>query len=306
MAVITYSGTADKILTGTSGKDRYVIDLALLADSRTRLKDADGSDTLRIIDTGGGWATRSFANTDDKLLWKGGNGGRIVIPLVDGVPEIEFLEWSTGVGSAVPRLQLTTDLKPESGGNIAIIGSRGADQIIVPDVGGAALGRSEVHAGGGADTVTASGTELTVVYGGSGGDLIITSGPAAGEFYGGRHDDVLWGCKGNDSLYGGRGKDDLFGAAGTDILKGGKGRDTLNGGAGADIFAFKGIKDEGVDTVSDFQDGVDVLQIKGGNFAGLEISQSRADTRITLSGGTEIVLLGIDQSQIDGMDFDFV
>jgi len=188
------------------------------------------------------------------------------------------------------------------------------------------LGRSEVHAGGGADTVTASGTELTVVYGGSGGDLIITSGPAAGEFYGGRHDDVLWGCKGNDSLYGGRGKDDLFGAAGTDILKGGKGRDTLNGGAGADIFAFKGIKDEGVDTVSDFQDGVDVLQIKGegvdtvsdfqdgvdvlqikgGNFAGLEISQSRADTRITLSGGTEIVLLGIDQSQIDGMDFDFV
>ena len=324
MAVITYSGTADKILTGTSGKDRYVIDLALLADHRTRLKDTGGGDTLRIIDTDGNWATRSFVNTGDKLLWKGGDGGRIVIPLLDGLPEIEFLEWSTGTGSAVPRLQLTTDLKPESGGNIAIIGSRGADQIIVPDAGGGALGRSEVHAGGGSDTVTASGTELTVVYGGGGGDLIITPGPAAGEFHGGRHDDVLWGCKGNDSLYGGPGKDDLFGAVGKDILKGGKGRDTLNGGdgrdtltgglgadtlsggAGADIFAFKDTRDEGLDTVADFQDGVDILQIRGGSFAGLEISQSGADTRIILSGGTVIVLLAIDQSLIDGADFDFV
>jgi len=323
VAVIAYSGSDNKVLNGTSGKDRFVVDLAQLADHRARLIDFGGADTLQIVDLGAEWATRSFMMVGDRLVWRGLDGGVIVIKLQAGLPQVEYLEWSSSTGSALHRLKLVTDLTPDTGGNIAILGTRGDDLIIVPDMGGDASGRSEVHGGGGADTITASGVEFSVVYGGGGNDLIVTPGPAAGEFHGGRHDDVLWGCAGDDRLFGDRGRDTLLGAAGDDLLKGGKGydtlnggagddvlrggkgRDTLTGGAGADVFVFGNAQKEGVDKITDFEDGVDVLRIKGSSFGALDISQEGIDTHIILPNGTEIILQGIEQSLIDSADFVF-
>jgi Ca2+-binding RTX toxin-like protein len=106
------------------------------------------------------------------------------------------------------------------------------------------------------DGVVAAGEQLEVK----------TKGLAAGHsalFNGSAEADgsfVFVGGDGNDTFIGGRNADTFKGGAGSDILEGGGGIDTLTGGAGADSFVFNSGKDSSVgaiDTITDFQDGVD-------------------------------------------------
>ena len=55
------------------------------------------------------------------------------------------------------------------------------------------------------------------------------------------------------------GADILRGEAGDDRLIDGKGVDVLTGGAGEDVFVF--IQDRRLDTVADFQDGLDQIDL---------------------------------------------
>lgn len=69
---------------------------------------------------------------------------------------------------------------------------------------------------------------------------------------------------GNDldnMITGNAGRNDLDGAIGEDTLSGGKGSDVLTGGTGADKFIFK--TGYGMDTITDFTIGEDVVDIKG-------------------------------------------
>ena len=72
-------------------------------------------------------------------------------------------------------------------------------------------------------------------------------------------DDSLQGGAGDDLLLAGAGNDVLDGGAGADILVDGAGADTLIGGAGADIFTLS--PDGQDDTISDFQRGLDALDL---------------------------------------------
>lgn len=78
---------------------------------------------------------------------------------------------------------------------------------------------------------------------------------------GGGGDDRLTGTGRDDLLAGYSGNDTLSGGAGDDLLVAGTGADRLTGGAGADTFVFTadGIRD----TVTDFELGVDQLDIGG-------------------------------------------
>ncbi|CAN7688430.1 calcium-binding protein [Rhizobium sp. LjRoot254] len=64
-----------------------------------------------------------------------------------------------------------------------------------------------------------------------------------------------------NTLTGNRGDNDLFGLAGTDTLDGGKGNDRLAGAEDADTFVFA--TRYGVDTITDFADGIDKIDLKG-------------------------------------------
>ncbi|SMP19216.1 calcium-binding protein [Shimia sagamensis] len=79
--------------------------------------------------------------------------------------------------------------------------------------------------------------------------------------YGARGTDQLYGGSGNDELYGGSDNDVLFGGTGKDILDGGDGNDTLTGGTGADVFQFRHW--DGNDTITDFKDDADTLELYG-------------------------------------------
>jgi len=118
---------------------------------------------------------------------------------------------------------------------------------------------------------TAAGDQINglagsdVLYGNAGNDTI-DGGDGNDIVYGGNDNDILNGGAGSDRLYGDAGNDVLFGDAGNDILYGGDGDDILNGGAGSDqLYGNAGIgtfvlaPGMGLDSIYNFQDGVDII-----------------------------------------------
>ncbi|MCU0546364.1 MAG: DUF4347 domain-containing protein [Oscillatoriaceae cyanobacterium Prado104] len=74
--------------------------------------------------------------------------------------------------------------------------------------------------------------------------------------------DTVYGGKGSDVLTGNSGGDILYGNRGTDSLIGGAGNDTLFGGKGSDRFVIA--TNSGIDTIGDFQAGIDLLVLDEG------------------------------------------
>jgi hypothetical protein len=122
-----------------------------------------------------------------------------------------------------------------------------------------------------------------VVYAGAGDDNI----------QGGNRNDDFYGEAGEDYLYGGAGNDRLYGGTGDDILSGSLGDDRLWGGEGADTFSFSprhGAISTGVDTIEDFEPGVDQIGFYGG-FHGLFWYPPGSETNyaeFTANAGTSI------------------
>jgi Ca2+-binding RTX toxin-like protein len=158
---------------------------------------------------------------------------------------------------------------------------------------------------------------------GGDGDDLAEGGTGADTLIGGLGDDVLYGDvlgqrngvgHASDRLFGGEGSDSLFGGGGNDILDGGEGQDMLTGDAGADRFVFNG--KWGFDIVADFEDGIDLLDLRGTgeSFATLsfELSDldsdgSTDDVLVKTSNGDlgEIAILNTQLAQITATDFIF-
>lgn len=114
---------------------------------------------------------------------------------------------------------------------------------------------------------------------------------------------------GGDHLRGGNGADILKGGMGADWLVAGKGADKLIGGAGLDHFVFNGSLKEGRNIIKDFNNDLDVIRIKGSEFAELEITSAGkggVNTKILLDTGTVVILKGVESDLITEADFDFI
>ncbi|NET25051.1 DUF6851 domain-containing protein [Okeania sp. SIO1I7] len=119
--------------------------------------------------------------------------------------------------------------------------------------------------------------------------------------YGNRGDDIIQGLDGNDLLYGSKGDDQLDGGIGDDIIGGQMGDDILSGGAGGDMFEFG--FGYGDNIITDFEDGIDIIGLKGGlTFEQLTISEIGNDTRIS-GNQLSIILQGVERSAIGIDDF---
>ena len=110
---------------------------------------------------------------------------------------------------------------------------------------------------------------------------------------------------GNDLILGLSGNDTLEGGSGGDTLTGGKGNDRLIGGSGADVFVFN--RGDGADVITDFVNGLDVLQIANGaeSFADVTVRDSGQNV-IILFANVQVTLLNLDHRWIDVSDFAFV
>ena len=185
-------------------------------------------------------------------------------------------------------------------------GGRGEDSL------SGARGADELYGNGGADALY-GGKGYDALYGGKGHDALY-GGKGYDALYGGKGDDDLFGNKGNDDLYGNRGEDilvggsgsdNLYGGSGADRLVGGKGDDFLTGGADADAFDFRG--EWGDDTIVDFQDGLDMIDLSSSklDFNDLTIQQSGTSVLIEDDNGNSITLLNATLSTISEDDFLF-
>ena len=114
-----------------------------------------------------------------------------------------------------------------------------------------------------------NGDRLTI-KGFGGNDRIDASGVTAKalalEFGGGDGNDTLIGGVGRDTLSGGNQNDILLGGKGGDFLDGGAGFDKMVGGKGADRFNFNDGLVDNLDTIADFQVGIDKIGLNAGFF----------------------------------------
>lgn len=116
------------------------------------------------------------------------------------------------------------------------------------------------------DRITTSQGDVVVSAGG--GDDWIVGGAGNSDLFGffglsgGDGNDTIFGGGGADRLFGDSGDDVLNGGSGNDFLIGGAGRDALTGEAGQDVFVFSRTTDTVGDTIVDFVDGSDRIDLR--------------------------------------------
>ncbi|GAA4182933.1 M10 family metallopeptidase [Shinella granuli] len=123
---------------------------------------------------------------------------------------------------------------------------------------------------------------------------------------GGSGNDTILGNQGKNHLIGNGGNDILRGAAGNDKLNGGTGNDMLTGGKGSDVFIFK--KGYGRDTITDFTNNVDDIDLRSYNFSSVskvlaKAEQVGSDVHIELGGNDLLILKRFNLSNLDKGDF---
>ena len=201
------------------------------------------------------------------------------------------------------------------------------DDILYGDEGNDTLagqaGSDELHGGGDNDRLWGGGGNDTL-FGNDDNDLLIShtgddelhggagNDTLAGQedddaLYGDAGDDRLYGGLGNDALIGGEGNDTLYGFAGDDTISGGTGNDFLSGDEGRDVFVYS--SGDGDDTIRDFTDGVDMIDIstlpEATGIHHLFYTEVAGGVELDLSprGGGTIFLRGFDLDDVDQLDF---
>ncbi|MFT3722040.1 MAG: M10 family metallopeptidase C-terminal domain-containing protein [Hyphomonadaceae bacterium] len=146
-------------------------------------------------------------------------------------------------------------------------------------------------------------------------DSIINAGSIAGDIRLGGERDVfdgslgtqsgtVYGQSGLDYLAGGAASDRLDGGDGADILRGGGGADQLTGGAGKDVFFYGSASDStsgAFDTLTDFQTGVDVIDLSSLAPTSVSFSSGGGFTTLTAqtAGGQVVIRIGGTASAAD-------
>ncbi|MEM9685197.1 MAG: calcium-binding protein, partial [Pseudomonadota bacterium] len=279
-------------------------------DADNTLNGGDRNDVLAGgagADTLDGGAGTDWAHYDT-------SDAAVVINLDDGAPESGgHAEGDTLTGIERILGSAFGDTITGDGGSNTILGAGGADIL---DGG---LGNDILSGGAGADMIDGGGGRDWAFYDTSSSGVVVdlsdglaeSGGDAQGDtlsdieaVLGSAHDDTLIGNSASNYLGGGSGNDTLSGGAGRDILRGDAGDDTMTGGDGGDTFFFA--TSGGDDTITDFEDGIDVIRMDSSiaSFSDLVISDQGADTLVSFAGST-ITLEGLDHTSLTSDDFAF-
>jgi Ca2+-binding RTX toxin-like protein len=140
----------------------------------------------------------------------------------------------SGLRVEVGDTNRSQDIFDGGAGTDTLLGTSGADAIILDSYGQHIKNIEVIDAGAGDDVVDLTSSQYAL------GDVTVLGGDG---------NDVLWTSSGNDSLVGGTGNDSLDGGAGNDTLDGGTGSDSLRGGKGND--SYRMARGYGSDTVSE-------------------------------------------------------
>lgn len=289
--LLALPGSVGILLQGTPGADT--------------LTGTNGADTL--VGQGGDDVINGLGG-DDNLAASDGNdtvaggSGRDAIgggpgdDMIRGGPDSDTI--GAGQGDDDARGGAGDDIVNGGVGNDLIDGGDGNDTI------GAGFNNDTVFGGNGDDSL-GGGAGQDQLDGGAGNDAI-----GAGE-----GDDTVIGGSGDDFLAGGGRSDVIRGGTGDDRINGGQGNDTLSGGAGADQFIFNNLTTGERDVIADFEDGSDMIRLRGvqnapgsglqGLVDALDITDTDQGAQLTHAGHV-IVVENISAAQLGLADFVFV
>ncbi len=175
------------------------------------------------------------------------------------------------------------------GGNNYLRGEDGDDSIS----GGS--GFDDMHGNMGNDTVVSAAGDDWVV-GGRDNDSLV-GGTGQNLVYGNLGNDTCEGGDNADIVRGGQDNDSVSGGAGNDFISGDRGDDTMSGGLGADRFNTFGLT--GIDRVLDFSRAQgDQVQFDPGTT--YTLAQVGADAVINMTGGGQMILVGVSVGSLTG------
>jgi len=239
--------------------------------------------------------------------------------LLEGSPAI-----NAGVNEGAPSVDQSgtnRDDRIDAGAEEFVTGSGGSEEPIDPPVDSPVMRGTED-----ADVLRGSAVNNRIygrggndrLFGGGGNDLI-KAGGGNDRAVGGAGRDRLFGQAGNDKLIGGGSGDRLVGGGGADMLRGGGDNDNLSGGggndrlfgdAGDDVIVTGGGRDrvairqnQGFDTIKDFQDGQDKIDLIGISFGQLTLEQQGDDVRVKLGSADLLLLENVSLNQLNATDF---
>ena len=272
-----YGGEGDDVLEGDAGRDTIRgeegNDVISGGIDNDKLVGNAGDDTI-MGDDGDDFLYGSEGN--DMLY--GGSGS-------DSIRGEEGNDTISG-GDAYDKLfgGIGDDSIMGDAGNDRLYGEEGND-VLAGD-----LGRDTIQGNDGDDTIS-GGDDNDKLLGNAGNDLI--AGDAG--------NDRLYGHTGTDTLLGGAGDDTLQGNEDADVLSGGTGNDKLLGGTGADTFVF--VTGDGSDEISDFEAGIDLIDLTGYGFSSqgeVDAATNQIGTDVLISfGSDEILILNSTETDID-------
>lgn len=293
------------ILYGERGNDTILGSLGRSAsvgntEEQDLLSGNDGNDILK----GGEGEDSIYAGKDNDLVYAGKDND-----LVYGDHGSDTLVGDQG-NDTISGGNGQPDDPENVNGQDVIFGGDGED-VLEGNVGNdyivGGLGNDIAYGGKGNDLIWGE-TENDLLFGdlgndtlcgGDGDDILVGSNGNPGNT--GDGNDMMCGGSGNDSLYGNEGKDYLYGNSGEDTLLGGKQNDTLKGGDGDDFLAGEQGSDRliggagsdvfhitvgGVETIADFQIGVDRLVFSGG-FTPEQLILTQVNNSTVINLGTE-------------------
>lgn len=259
-----YGWSGNDTLSGGYGQDTVVGD-----DGNDLLNGDQGNDAI----FGGAGLDVLFGDEGDDVV-----SGELGDDTIDGGAGADSIYGGDG----------NDNLKGGAGANY-IRGDAGDDQIAggsaFDDINGN-MGNDTASGGAGNDWVV-GGKDQDVLSGDAGNDIV----------YGNMGNDTCSGGDGADVVRGGQGDDVVDGGVGDDWISGDRGNDTVSGGLGADTFHTFG--DAGLDRILDFKfsEGDRVMLDPGTAYA---VSQVGADTVISMTGGGQMILVGVAKASLSG------
>lgn len=270
----------------------------------------DGND---ILNGGAGGDTLDGGNGNDTLR---GGAGADILKGGAGTDTASYSDATKGVvASLLKPADNTNDASGDTYSSIEnLTGTKFADKL----TGNSA--NNVLNGGNGVDTLT-GGAGNDTLNGGLGGDKLIggtgvdtatyvnaTIGVTASLANAGLNTNEAKGdtYSGIENLFGSAFGDKLTGNTGENKLTGYKGNDTLTGGSGADIFVFAA--GYGRDTITDFKNNEDNIDLQSYNFSSVSSVLSKAVTvgdnvEIRLTSTDVIVLKNFVKSSLDASDF---
>lgn len=296
-------------LSGAAGDDEFNgnggDDSLLGGIGKDTLDGGDGNDNIAggpggdEINGGEGPDNLSGGLGKDMVNGGGGNdnmGGGSGADTMDG-----------GAGNDVMGGGFGADAMDGGDGNDVMNGGAGTDVMngsAGNDTMGGGLGDDEINGGLGDDAL-----------GGGAGKDTITGGEGNDAIGGGGGDDVIAGNDGDDFLAGGGRNDIIEGDDGNDSINGGRGNDTMTGSDGNDLFIFNNFRDGDEDVITDFNNGQDLIQMRGVTGDPDTDDQSRLDAlnitdveggALLSFNGNSILLEDVDVADLGVEDFIFV